>query len=278
VPDRELLEDRVVAVCARMYSRGLIVATEGNVSARVAAERILITPAGRGKGFLSPRDLVTVDGEGRKRAGRLEASTELPMHLALYRARPEIGAVVHGHPPTATGFAVAGIPLADCVLPEVIVTLGSVPIAGYAMPSSADLGESVAALARAGHDGMLLKNHGAVAIGRTVEEAFDRLETIEQFARIVFTARLLGRVETLAPADVARLLGLAQRPGEPGNPWRCGACRGCRGCDSVDAAASGAASGGPAQNPVSNRVAESAAAREHLVDRVADLVRRRLTE
>jgi len=257
VPDRERLEEQFIAICRRLYERGLVVAREGNVSCRIGPDRILITPAGRGKGSLRPFDLVVVDASGRKRGGRFEPSSELPMHLAFYEERPDVEAVVHGHPPTATGFAVAGVPLAECVLPEVILTLGSVPIAGYATPATEDLAASVRPLARAGGNGMLLKNHGAVAVGGDLDEAFERLELIEQFARIVLTARLLGRVETLAPGDVSRLLGMAQRPGEPGNPWRCVACGGCR-----------AALGGAAA--VEGR-------REDLVDKVTEIVRQRLT-
>jgi L-fuculose-phosphate aldolase len=189
------------------------------------------------------------------------------MHLALYAARPDIGAIVHAHPPTATGFAVAGIPLADCVLPEVVATLGTVPIAAYATPASEELGASVARVARTGHDGMLLKNHGAVAIGADLESALDRLETIEQFARVVLTARLLGRVETLAPADVSRLLGMAHRPGEPGKPWQCGACGACRACQ-------GGAAGGASSSAAAAGGADAAS--DHLVTHVAELVRRRL--
>jgi L-fuculose-phosphate aldolase len=256
VPDRERLEERLVAICRRLYERGLVVAREGNVSCRIGPDRILITPAGRGKGFLRASDLVVVDAGGRKRGGRLEPSSELPMHLAFYEERPDVEAVVHGHPPTATGFAVAGVPLADCVLPEVILTLGSVPIAGYATPATEDLAASVRPLARAGGNGMLLKNHGAVAVGRDLDEAFERLEMIEQFARIVLTARLLGRVETLSPDDVSRLLGMGQRPGEPGNPWKCRSCGACR-------ASLGGTAGG-------------ADRREDLVDKVTEIVRQRL--
>lgn len=274
MPDRERLEEHFVAICRRMYERGLVVAREGNVSCRLGPDRILVTPAGRAKGFLRPFDLVVVDGEGRKRGGRLEPSSELKMHLAFYTEREDVGAVVHGHPPTATGFAVAGIPLADCVLPEVIVSLGSVPIAAYATPSTEDVAAAVRPHARAGAGGLLLKNHGAVAVGRDLDEAFERLETIEQFARIVLTARQLGRVETLSPADVARLTGLTQRPGGPENPWRCGACGGCR------AAVQPGVAEGPAPRPrhEGEGVALRDSGREALVERVTEIVRRRLTE
>lgn len=225
--DRDLVADRMLAVCRRMYERGLIIAREGNVSCRIGPDRILITPAGRGKAFLRSHDLVVVDRAGRQRGGRLPPSSELPMHLAAYEEQPGVLAVVHGHPPTATGFAVAGIPLADCVLPEVVVGIGSVPIAGYGTPSTSELADSVRPHLRAGRCALLLKNHGALATGGDLEEAYDRLETIEQFARIVLTARLLGRVESLRPEDVGKLLGMSHAAGEPGKPWKCGACGSC---------------------------------------------------
>ncbi|MFN0150409.1 MAG: class II aldolase/adducin family protein [bacterium] len=256
--DRELVTDRMLAVCRRMYDRGLIIAREGNVSCRIGPDRILITPAGRGKAFLRAHDLVVVDRAGRQRGGRLAPSSELPMHLAVYEEQPSAVAVVHGHPPTATGFAVAGIPLADCVLPEIVAGIGSVPIASYGTPSTHELADSVRPHLRAGRCALLLKNHGAIATGADLEEAFDRLETIEHFARIVLTARLLGRVESLSPEDVGKLLGMSPTAGEPGRPWKCGACGSC--------SASGGA-GAPAQHAVD----------EHrLVSLVTENVRRRL--
>ena len=141
---------------------------------------------------MTPDMMVVVDYEGNKIAGERKASSELQMHLEIYRNRPDVNAVVHAHPPMATGFAVAGIPLTRAVLAEVITTLGSIPIAEYATPSTAELPEAVRKYIKA-HDGMLLANHGAVTCGDSVTAAYHKMETIEHFAKISLVARLLGR-------------------------------------------------------------------------------------
>jgi L-fuculose-phosphate aldolase len=274
--DRDLIQDRFLAVCRRMYERGLVIAREGNVSCRIGPDRILITPAGRGKAFLKTQDLVVVDRAGRQRGGRLAPSTELRVHLAVYEEQPDAQAVVHGHPPTATGFAVAGIPLADCVLPEVIATVGSVPIASYGTPATDELADSVRPLLRAGRRALLLKNHGALATGADLEEAFDRLEMIEQFAKIVLTARLLGRVETLSPEDVGKLLQLSPTAGEPGRPWKCGACGACSGASAADARVTAASGTQAIDSPRATNPRGGSAADDRLIALVTENVRRRL--
>ena len=148
------------------------------------------------------------------------------MHLAIYEEREDVQAIAHAHPPTATGFAVAGIPLAGCVLPEIILTVGSVPLTEYGTPSTDELPARIRNAARA-HDAFLLKNHGAVTSGRDLWDACHKMEMIESFAKIVLTAKQLGRVETLAPGDVERLLSLKQ--GSADRPP--GGCRGCRTCE-----------------------------------------------
>jgi L-fuculose-phosphate aldolase len=214
----------LVEIGRLLYEKSLVASTEGNLSARIEGGRILITPAGTCKGRLREGDLVTLDASGVPLSGTGKPSSEADTHVAIYRARPDVGAIVHAHPPTATGFAVAGLPLADCVLPEVLLSVGSVPLAPYGTPGGADLAEKVLTVAQA-HDAFLLKNHGAVALGRTPFEAFHRMELIESFARILLTARTLGRVEPLAPEHVRDLLGMAPRPERGGE--RCGACRTC---------------------------------------------------
>jgi L-fuculose-phosphate aldolase len=156
---------------------------------------------------MTPDMMVIVDLEGNKLGGDRDASSELPMHLEIYRNRPDVNAVVHAHPPTATGFAVAGIPLTRAVLAEVITTLGSIPIAEYGTPSTAELPEAVRKYIKA-HDGMLLANHGAVTCGPSVTAAYYKMETIEHFAKISLVARLLGREHLFSRDEVERLQGL----------------------------------------------------------------------
>ncbi len=184
----------------------MIAGAEGNLSARTGegGGRVLVTPAGRGKDELEPADLVEVDLEGQRRGtGAGRPSTELALHLALYRARPEVGAVVHAHPPAATGFAAAGLALDEASLPELAV-LGPVPLVPYATPGTPALGEAVTPYA-ARHDALLLSNHGAVTVGRTMEEAEARMESLEQGARILLVARLLGGARRLPPGELERL-------------------------------------------------------------------------
>jgi L-fuculose-phosphate aldolase len=200
------LRREIVAVGRRLYERGLIGGSEGNVSARLPGGRVLATPAGASKGFLVPDVLVVTDLAGRPLDGGC-ASSELRMHLRIYALREDVAAVVHAHPPTATGFAIAGRPLDECVVPEVIATLGQVPIVPYGTPSTEELPDRMAPWV-ASHDALLLANHGAVTYAATLARAIDRMESIEQAARSLLVAHLLGRVNRLSRGEVDRLMSL----------------------------------------------------------------------
>ena len=194
----------IVEIGRRLHQRAYVASNDGNVSVRLDAERLLTTPRGISKGFMSPDMLVITDTEGRKLAGERDPSSELPMHLAVYRRRPDVTAVVHAHPPVATGFAVAGIPLDRAVLAEVVTTLGSIPIAEYGTPSTQELADAVDRHI-AVHDGLLLANHGAITVADGLLRAYYKMETIEHFARISVVARLLGRERLLSREEVDRL-------------------------------------------------------------------------
>src|SRR5688572_26123858 len=171
-----------------------------------------MTPTNVCKGFMHEQMMVVTDLEGRKLAGDRDPSSEMQMHLEVYRQRPDVQAVVHAHPPLATGFAVAGIPLDRAVLAEVVTTLGSVPIAEYATPSTKELPEAVRQYVQA-HDGMLLANHGALTLGTDLFSAYYKMETIEHFARISLVARLLGGERVLSREEVFKLQDLRGRYG-----------------------------------------------------------------
>jgi len=194
----------IVEVGRRMYARGYTASNDGNISVRYGADRLLMTPKSVCKGFMSPDMMCVTDLEGRKLQGDRDPSTEVLMHLEVYRQRPDVQAVVHAHPPIATGFAVAGIPLDRAVLAEVLTTLGSIPIAEYATPSTTELPNAVRKYIKA-HDGMLLANHGALTVGGDLFAAYFKMETIEHFARISLVARLLGRENLIAREEVLRL-------------------------------------------------------------------------
>src|ERR671912_2202596 len=194
----------IVEVGRRLWERGYVASNDGNVSVRLDEQRLITTPTAVSKGFMTPDMMVITDLEGRKLAGERNASSELKMHLEVYKHRPDVRAVVHAHPPTATGFAVAGIPLDRAVLAEVITTLGSIPIAEYATPSTEELPAAVRKYVKA-HDGLLLANHGALTIGPDVYAAYYKMETIEHFAKISLVTRQLGRENLLSRQEVHRL-------------------------------------------------------------------------
>ena len=201
--EQQLRED-IVEVGRRLYARGYTASNDGNISLRLDAARLLMTPTSVCKGFMSTDMMCITDLDGKKIAGDRNPSSEMQMHLEVYRQRPEVQAVVHAHPPIATGFAVAGIPLDRAVLAEVVTTLGSVPIAEYATPSTRELPEAVRKYVKA-HDGMLLANHGALTMGADVFAAYYKMETIEHFAKISLVARMLGGERLLSRDEVTRL-------------------------------------------------------------------------
>jgi L-fuculose-phosphate aldolase len=195
----------ICRVGARLYEQGLVAGAEGNIGVRIGAGRLLVTPRGLAKGGLVPDDLIEVDLDGRVIRGAGAPSTELRMHLAIFQARADVQAVVHAHPPTATGFATAGQGLdCDCV-PELLATLGRVPTVPYGMSGTSELTERMQPFLP-DHDALLLANHGAVTMGTTLEQAHLRMESLEQAAKILLTARLLGGPIRLGADDVGRLL------------------------------------------------------------------------
>jgi L-fuculose-phosphate aldolase len=206
-PSDDQLKADIVEIGRRLHDRAYIASNDGNISVRVGTDRIMATPKGVSKGYMTPAMMVVTDMSGTKVAGTHEPSSELLMHLAVYETRPDIRAVVHAHPPVATGFAVAGIPLDRAVLAEVVTTLGSIPIADYGTPSTSELADAVRRYVSA-HDGLLLANHGALTAAGDLFGAYFKMETIEHFARISLVARLLGRERVLSREEVLRLQGL----------------------------------------------------------------------
>jgi L-fuculose-phosphate aldolase len=205
----------IVHVCRRLFDAGLIAGQDGNVSVRLPGDVILVTPAGASKIDVTEADLVDLDLTGRQIGGARSASSEVGMHLRIYQRRADVRAVVHAHPPVATGFGVAGLDFMDDVLPEAIFLLGGVPLVPYAMPGTPALSDALEPFLDA-HDGFLLANHGATTVGPTLLLAHQRMESMEHAARILFTARTLGRVNALAPEQgdalrAARQAALAAR-------------------------------------------------------------------
>ena len=204
-PTETRLRRDLVEVCRRLHDRHLIGAGEGNVSCRMGKDRLLVTPSGVGKGALRPADLVVVDLSGRGIRGRGRPSTELRMHLAAYAARPDVGAVVHAHPLTAVAFTVAGVAPPNDLLPEAVLVLGRIAVARFATPGTDEVPRSLSPFWD-GHDVILLERHGALALGRDLLQAFDRMETLERVCEVAARARLLGACAPLPEAAVQKVL------------------------------------------------------------------------
>ncbi len=206
----------IVRIGQMMYERGLLCGFEGNLSIRLDGQRFLITPSGLHKGLLKPEQLLIVDTSGRvigypteARRG-LKPTSELPMHLEAYQRRPDVMAVVHAHPPITVALSIAGIPMDTPLLPEVIVLLGMIPMAPYAMSSSEEGASAIRELIRH-HDAIILQRHGTLTVGSSLTQAFMRLETVEQNARIHFMLAQLGAGGPLESNEVIKLLQMRRR-------------------------------------------------------------------
>jgi L-fuculose-phosphate aldolase len=202
----------ICAVGRWMYDREYIVACEGNVSVRLGDGRILATPTCMNKGWLAPGEMVITDVNGHKLCGDRKISSEIQMHLLFYRMRPDVNAVCHAHPVTATGFASAGRSLDQALLPEVIVGLGQVPLVRYATPGTPDLSQALEPFVES-YDALLLANHGVVTCGPDLLTAFYRMETVEHFAKILLAAENAGTPKLLSSREVAKLMAARARYG-----------------------------------------------------------------
>lgn len=218
------LRQEMVRIGQMMYAAGLLCGYEGNLSVRLSENRILVTPAGLHKGLLRPEQLLVVDNEGRligypteARRG-LRPTSELPMHMEAYRQRPDIVAVVHAHPPITVALSIAGVPMNTPLLPEVIVLLGQIPMAPYSMSSSEEGANQIRELVRH-HDAIILQRHGTLTVGNSLTQAFMRLETVEQNARINFMLAQLGTNGSMEGRELVKLLKMRrgmglERPGD----------------------------------------------------------------
>ncbi len=194
----------IVDVCHRLYSRGMVTATDGNVSVRLPKGTVLITRSGISKGAVASSDLVELTLDGRQVGGAGKPSTESAMHLFIYRERSDIRAVVHAHPTYATGFAAARKSLNECIFPEVIVGLGAIPLADYATPSTSEVPDSLRPFVQSA-DAILLANHGVVTYATDLTEAYHRMEKVEHAAHITFVAMMLGGPVSLTQHELEKL-------------------------------------------------------------------------
>ncbi len=194
------------------YARHLMTSNDGNISVRLAEGRVLITPAGISKGRMQVDDLLVIDLEGEPVSSKAASrpSTETPMHLEVYRQRADVRAVIHAHPVFATALTVAGFDFPADMLPEVMLTLGDVPVSAYAAPSSREDAQAIRPLIGA-HDAILLRQHGSLTVGKDLEQALIHLERIEHVAEVFWRAQTLGHVERIPPAAREKLLAVRRK-------------------------------------------------------------------
>jgi L-fuculose-phosphate aldolase len=204
--DNEIrIRQEVCRIGKMLHQSSFVAGCDGNISARLGQDLILGTPTGISKGMMEPEDLVVVDMKGLQRCGQRPPSSELAMHLLFYCLRPDVHAVVHAHPPTATGFAAAGIALDEPLVAEVVVTFGSIPLAGYGTPGTAELSSTLTPLIPE-YDAILMANHGVVTCGQDLLDAYMKMEKVEHYARIVAVAKQLGATQPLNQEQVRKLM------------------------------------------------------------------------
>ncbi len=220
--DEQTARRDIVCIGKLMYERRYVVSTDGNISARLDDGRVLATPTMTSKGRMTEDSLAVADLEGRP-LNDVRASSELAMHLLIYHERPDVKAVCHAHPPHGTAFAVAGLPIDQPILSEVILTLGCVPLAEYGTPSTEELTNAMRPLVKH-HNALLMANHGAVAYGADLWQAFDRLETLEHTAKIAILSRVLGGSRSLPPDAIEKLINVREAAGYLDEGARCQAC------------------------------------------------------
>jgi L-fuculose-phosphate aldolase len=203
VSEAQLLGE-ITRFCHLIYERGFVAATDGNISARLPDGHIMCTPTICNKGFVKPEDMVIIDLKGQRIKGERKASSEMAMHLLIYEMRPDTQAVVHAHPACATAFAAAGIPLNKALISEVVLALGCIPLAQYGTPGTPELTDQLRPFVK-NFDALLMSNHGVVTYGANLEDAFNRMDTVEHFAKISIYTKILGRERLLSNEDVEKL-------------------------------------------------------------------------
>ena len=205
MPSERQYRREIVLFGRALHERGHVAAMDGNLSVRLDEQRILATPTSMCKGMMQPSDLVIVDIEGRRLAGRRDVSSEIAMHLLIYKRRPDVRGIVHAHPPTATGFAAAGMALNQPLVCEVVIGLGSIPLAKYGTPGTPELTDALEPLIPQ-YDAILMSNHGVVTYGADLHHAYMKMETVEHFAQIALVTHLLGRQQPLGSQDLEKLM------------------------------------------------------------------------
>ncbi len=227
------IREQICEVGRRVWLKNWVAANDGNISMRLGDDFVITTPTGVSKGFMSPDMLIKVDMDSNVRSGYLKPSSEIKIHIEAYRRRDDVRAVVHAHPPTCTGYAVANIPLDFPTLPEIIITMGRIPLAKYGTPSTTELSDSISELIVC-HNAILLANHGAMTVGKDVMEAYYNMERVEHFANISLVAHQLGRMQPITEPDIRKLEGIREQAGIKIGGSACINCGTCAGTESCE--------------------------------------------
>ena len=211
------IREQICDVCHKMWQLGWVAANDGNVTVKLEDGTFLATPTGISKSFITPEKLVHIDANGKilDALDGFKPSSEIKMHLRCYKEREDVGAVVHAHPPTATGYAVAHLDMDRYTMIETIVSIGSIPITPYGTPSTEEVPEAIAPFLQE-HDVVLLENHGALAVGSDLVTAYYKMETLELYAKISLTAHLLGGEKEVSEENIHRLIGMREKYGVTG--------------------------------------------------------------
>ena len=205
------LREQICDICHKMWQLGWVAANDGNVSVKLPDGTLLATPTGMSKSFITPEKLVQIDQDGQilDASAGLKPSSEIKMHLRCYKEREDVGAVLHAHPPVATGYAVANKPLDEYSMIETVIALGSIPVTPYGTPSTYEVPDRIAPYLGE-HDALLLQNHGALTVGADLITAYYRMETLELFAKISLNAHLLGGAKEISRENIDRLISMRE--------------------------------------------------------------------
>jgi len=211
------VKKQICDIGKRIYANGFVAANDGNISVRISEDEVITTPTGVSKGFMTPDMLVKINtkGEVLSASGGYKPSSEIKMHLRVYKERPDVKAVVHAHPPFATGYAIVGIPLTKPIMPEAVISLGCVPIADYGTPSTEEIPDAISKYLQ-NFDALLLENHGALTYGPDLITAYYKMESLEFYAKLTFITTLLGGPKELSDNQVSKLYEIRNKLGVPG--------------------------------------------------------------
>ena len=211
------IKKQICEIGKRIYDKGMVASNDGNISVKLNDNEFLCTPTGVSKGFMTPEYICKVDKDGKvlQANGNFKPSSEIKMHMRVYKERPDVGAVVHAHPLYATGFAIAGIPLTQPIMPEAVIALGCVPIAEYGTPSTEEIPDAVSKYLQS-FDAVLLENHGALSYSDNLLNAYHKMESVEFYARLLYISKQLGGPKELSEAQVQRLYEIRRQFGMKG--------------------------------------------------------------